>query len=651
MPVARRVMIIGYDAPITKSLLKYAKAGALPNLAKLMRRGVWADNCLVPHPTITPPNWTTIVTGAWPGTHGIPCFNLHTPGTPLDKIRQAFLASDNQAEFFWNAAAKEGKTTVLMNYPTTAPRAITKGIQLGGAGLGINEWRLPTNDPFVSSYSLSGDTLFTTEDEALATPITLKPAEGWKHLPRHKAALEAELLVEPHNALKPFKRQKWFLCLLKTGSRFDKALVATRRDGKAALATLTVGKMSGRIVHTFDVRGKKHKAAFCMKLLDLSATGKKARVYVTPLCQLDGWATPAHVCRELADCDGLPMPCSFYDFYWTSWFGLDTLGELIDLQNRWFASAATKLLRKHKWDIFCMHAHAPDHCYHLFVNALDPGVCKDKKLRAAHTLADRKMYQSLDRMLGKILECADENTLVLLVSDHGAKPTAHGLDRDNYPHVDVNGILEKAGLLKYKGRAPKGGDRPVDWKRTKAYSSLSVHVFVNLKGRDPDGIVKPGKEYEEVRERVIAALQDYVEPRSNRRPFALALKREDALMLGLKGEMMGDVIFGGHGWAMGEHGWHVPTAEYGIGSMRGLLLMAGPGIQRNVRLERTCWLTDIVPTICYLTGFPLPRDAEGAVVYQALSDPDNPHQVKTARKKLRGMENAARSKRMLTHRY
>jgi len=649
MPVAKKVMIIGYDAPMTPSLLKYAKAGKLPNLAKLMKRGVWADNCLVPHPTITPPNWTTIVTGAWPGTHEVPCFNLKKPGDPLDKVRQAFLASDSKAEFFWNAAARDGKTTILMNYPTTAPRAITKGIQLGGAGLGINEWRLPTNEPFVAKFSMSCDTLFTTEEEPLATPIEFKEAEGWKNLPEHKAALEAQVVLQANETLKPFKKQTWFLCVLKTGNRFDKVIVATKRDGKATLAKLSVGKMSERILHTFEVRGKKVRGAFCMKLLDLSATGSKVRLYMTPICQMDGWATPAGVCKELADCDGLPMPCSFYNFYWT-WFGLDTLGELIDMQNRWFASAATKLLTDHKWDIFCMHAHAPDHCYHLFANAVDPDVCKDKKALAAHTKAELAMYQSLDRMLGKILTQADENTVVVMVSDHGALPTRFGMDRDDYPRIDFNGILEKAGLLKYKPGG-KTDDKQVDWKRTKAYCPLSVHVFVNLEGRDPDGIVKPGAEYEEVCERIIAALQDYVEPRSGKRPIAFALKRADALMLGLKGEMVGDVVFGGHGWAMGEHGWHVPTAKYGVGSMRGLLLMAGPGIKHGLRLERTCWLTDIVPTICYLTGFPLPKHAEGAVIYQALTDPDNPHGVKTARKNLRGLENAARSKKMLTHRY
>ena len=48
--------------------------------------------------------------------------------------------------------------------------------------------------------------------------------------------------------------------------------------------------------------------------------------------------------------------------------------------------------------------------------------------------------------------------------------------------------------------------------------------------------------------------------------------------------------------------------------------MRGPGIRRGVELERTVWLTDVVPTMCHLMGVPVPRHAEGAVIYQALEE-------------------------------
>ena len=648
---ADKVMIIGYDAPITKSLLKYMEKGALPNMARLMKKGVWADNCLVPHPTITPPNWTTIVTGAWAGTHGVTCFNVHVPGDPLDKVHQGFLTEDCNAEYFWNAAAKQGKSCILLNYPTTYPRAIEKGVQIAGGGLGVNEWRTPdVEGDYGIASSVSGDLLFATEEYPAAQQIAPEKAQGWRNLPRHKAALEAELNIEAMGPRDKVKPQKWHLCLLRTSSRFDRAVVSTAKDEKKALAILKVGEWSPRVVHTFEVNGKRKKAAFHMKLLELSADGKNVKLYVTPLCQLDGWATPPSVCKELQDADGLPIPNVFYYSYNRGWFDADTLVDLIDMQNRWLADAAVRLMGSHPWDIFCMHAHTPDHCYHVFASYLEPSVCKDKKLHRMYLKAEQAFYESLDRMLGKIMKWADDKTLVIVTSDHGALPSADFFEED-VDQLQVNEILKGAGLLVEK-KDRHTGRTEIDWSKTHAYAQRSVYVYVNLKGRDPKGIVKPGKEYEEVVEQVIAALEGYRDSRSGRKPFVFALSKEHARMLGLYGDRIGDVVFGVEGWGFGEHGRQVPTSAYGMGSMRGLLLMSGPGIRKGARIERNVWLTDIVPTICYLTGFPVPRDAEGAVIYQALQDPNLPAtQIARLRKNLNGFQSAEASEKRLTHRY
>ena len=103
--VAEKCVVIGWDAPIVKSIKKYVKEGVMPNVEKLIREGVWGENCLVPHPTITPPNWTTIVTGSWPGTHGIICFNLLKENT-LEKTYMAFFKDDCKSEYIWEAAER-----------------------------------------------------------------------------------------------------------------------------------------------------------------------------------------------------------------------------------------------------------------------------------------------------------------------------------------------------------------------------------------------------------------------------------------------------------------------------------------------------------------------------------------------------------------
>jgi hypothetical protein len=103
---------------------------------------------------------------------------------------------------------------------------------------------------------------------------------------------------------------------------------------------------------------------------------------------------------------------------------------------------------------------------------------------------------------------------------------------------------------------------------------------------------------------------------------ALALSRRDARILGLAGDRVGDVVYAVYPWFGAQHGQILPTAEYGMGKLKSLLVMQGPGLKKNHRLQRTCWLPDLVPTLCHLMDWPVPETAEGAVIYQALKDPD-----------------------------
>ena len=187
MKKVQRVMIIGVDAPIAPRVRQFAAQGLLPTVKKLLDGGVVANNCLVPYPTITPPNWTTIVTGAWPGTHGITCFHVHKPGDPLDKIHAGFDSRDTQAEFLWNAVARAGKKSIVLNYPSTWPSTLGEdGVQVAGPGLSINEWRIHDQSdlPWDVRVDVSDSQLFATEPYPQSQQIVVKPATGWSNAPK-----------------------------------------------------------------------------------------------------------------------------------------------------------------------------------------------------------------------------------------------------------------------------------------------------------------------------------------------------------------------------------------------------------------------------------------------------------------------------------
>jgi hypothetical protein len=129
-------------------------------------------------------------------------------------------------------------------------------------------------------------------------------------------------------------------------------------------------------------------------------------------------------------------------------------------------------------------------------------------------------------------------------------------------------------------------------------------------------------DYEKVQRQVIDALYRWTDPDTGNRPVSLALTKTDARILGLHGERVGDVIYALYTDAGNQHGQQLSAAESTVGKLKSLLVLSGPGARKGYRLQRTCWLTDIVPTICYLCRWPVPAETEGSVIYQALTEPN-----------------------------
>lgn len=644
----KKVMILGLDAPIAPRLYKYCKEGKLPTLAKVINNGVWAKNAMLPLPTITPPNWTSIATGAWPSTHCVTDFNVHYPGDPLDRTHGGFYSGDVKAEFVWNAIARVGKKSVVVNYPGTWPPIMKDGIQLGGAGVEINMWFYPTvlfgsetggepppldmsdaevafgfaqhgagwgQGPPRAFASLSFERLFTTKKtgEGPGAPdlIELKEPSGWSNMPPVKRALEADLVFRPSSGRYRMPRPVWHMLVMDTrGEGYDKVVVCDSRDASSPMAELEAGTWSPIITREFETEAGPKKAAFALKLLELSKDAEDIRLYHSCICALDGWSYPESLAAEIKSEKGLPYPQTGFFAFDRGWLDTDTVLEVTELERQWWSDACTYILKNKPWDLFMMHYHPPDHAWHSISWLMDPATAKSEAEWKKYQEAELGVYQVCDRLAADLFACADENeTVFALISDHGAKAT-------NGPMPVINKILEDAGLV------VRNADGTINWSKTRAVGQRVVWVYVNLKGRDPEGIVEPGEEYRQVQEEVIRALTDYVEPTTGKRPVVFALRKEDARFINIYGDYVGDVVFAVSELFGPQHGPFLPTAEWGLGSLRGIFTMSGPGVKRGVELERNVWCMDLVPTICYLAGWPMPKDTEGAVVFQALEEPD-----------------------------
>lgn len=95
--------------------------------------------------------------------------------------------------------------------------------------------------------------------------------------------------------------------------------------------------------------------------MELSGDAKNFRLYVTPLCTLDGWSHPVELVGETNSSRGLPMPLAGYEALNLEWIDTGTYFEIIEFYNAWLADAASYLIHNKGCDLFFMHNHIPDY--------------------------------------------------------------------------------------------------------------------------------------------------------------------------------------------------------------------------------------------------------------------------------------------------
>jgi predicted AlkP superfamily phosphohydrolase/phosphomutase len=121
--------LIGIDAGCLPVILPWVDQGKLPNIGKLISRGCYADLRSV-IPDVTPPAWTSLVTGRNPGKHGITC-EFFKQSNSIDQ-KEIVSALDNKSKCIWDYVSGNGKTSIVINVPVTHPARRLKGVLIPG---------------------------------------------------------------------------------------------------------------------------------------------------------------------------------------------------------------------------------------------------------------------------------------------------------------------------------------------------------------------------------------------------------------------------------------------------------------------------------------------------------------------------------------
>ena len=136
-------------------------------------------------------------------------------------------------------------------------------------------------------------------------------------------------------------------------------------------------------------------------------------------------------------------------------------------------------------------------------------------------------------------------------------------------------------------------------------------IYVNLKRRDPHGIVDPKDKYE-LEEQIITDLYGYKDPKTGKRVVSLALHNKDAILLGLGGPMGSDIVAFIHDDYVEDHGNGLSTAfGYNDTSLSPIFIAAGSGIKENFRTDRYIREADVAPKAAGLLCVEIPAKFDG----------------------------------------
>lgn len=318
-------------------------------------------------------------------------------------------------------------------------------------------------------------------------------------------------------------------------------------------------------------------------------------------------------------------------------------------------------MQKDDFGLFIMVVGATDKAHHDWWKYIDPDhPAYDQKEAERYGDLILEVYKVADACVGKFLDAIDDDTTVIVMSDHGG-----GAHPKYYFHT--NYFLRTLNLLVPSNKgSKKGGLRgtfkrfyrtrirrfpylekiyrclpqslkkvatnldsqtmmdldAINWKQTKAYRFPMYPpvegIMINVIGRQPEGCVQPGEEYEALRTRILENIRNVRDPRTGE-PVVLEAYRREELYHGERLETAPDIIlvtqdcFKG-GTKVDELVTEVPleilSKLSGVHRMDGIILAQGPHIRSNVRVEGS-HIIDVAPTILYTLGMPVPSDMDG----------------------------------------
>ena len=620
-------------------------------------------------PTITPPMWTTLATGAYPMTHGITDFWRQDPNH-LGLRNYALDSRLCKAEQMWNVTAEAGKKTFVLHWPGSSwlPSSDSENLYVID---GTNpEGICMSTGEVEHSFLVYGDvtyqaTTVTREAEGNFQMCTVEDLDLNEQQPQeddHDAsdsvasAIRQEIddmrviplpigtsqtFVRFANSLSPVKDAanwefdipadaKEMTILFSGGLVRRPALILKNNEGvydtvniyknkktEALVVSMKNGEFAEGVLDEAIKDGKQYAVVRNMRVLEIAPDGSRVRIWVSAAIDVnnDNVFHPVSLHKEIIENVGYPMPVT--NLGSDNKEMLDCMQENWMRTMRWWADAIHYMIEKHDVEVVFSQIHNDDAQKHNTISVYRED-CKDRRL----PMSDYEEFfisisKQNDYYIGRFLHLLDEGWTIFLVSDHGLLTSECGMSE--LPGVvQINAdTMRRWGFTEVKYDENGNLLNEIDWTKTKAILSRMGSIYINLKGRWDTGIVEPEDQYA-LEDEIIAKLYD-LRDEKGRAVVSVALRNKDAALLGLGGPECGDIVFFCAEQHLWDHGDSLSTAM-GLNhtSVSPIFVAAGAGIKAGYTTDRVIREVDVTPTIATVLGLRMPAQCEGAPVYQIL---------------------------------
>ncbi len=493
MAPQNKMIVMGFDGMDPQLLTQYMHEGRLPNFSKMVSQGHFKP-LGTSNPPQSPVAWSNFITGMNPGGHGIYDFIHRDPelmipvtsttetrgssrtiklGKWLIPISSGEVENLRKGKAFWNILQDHGVPTTIFKVPANFPAVESEAKTLSGMGtpdlLGtFGTFSYYTDDPPENHNDISGGIVYPIQmiNNSVETKL-VGPTNTFRE-DKPDATIPFKVWRDPENPTAKIAIQGHEIVLMEK-------------------------EWSDWIQIEFDLLpvGLQSVTGICRFYLKEARPNFK--LYVTPV-NIDPSnpalpiSTPEEYVHELFDCcghfytQGMPEDTKalswgvfdYHDFHSQS---QNVFQERLRMFDYVFNNFEEGML--------FFYFSSTDLNAHMFYNMIDPEhpSYDPEKAEEFHDVLAR-IYEKVDGVVGQILKRIDDKTTLILMSDHGFAPFRRA--------IHLNTWLKNEGYIALADESKQAESEyflNVDWSKTRLYGLGFNSIYVNLRGREANGIV------------------------------------------------------------------------------------------------------------------------------------------------------------------